>query len=466
MPILIVACLLSSLAYGQPASDTKPAEPDTTGTPPLPVAGELPPPSAEPGEERPLPDYAGREAEPASAGDVLIWIPRGILYPAHLAMNYLVRWPLVSLFTLAEKHYILPRLVNLFSWASGKAGIFPTAFYEFGVSPSVGFYAFFEDVWYPNHKLIIRGGFWADKQQIAISDDIKVFRDHSGTLSIKAGFFNRPDHPFHGIGYLPVEDDRANYNMKRGEGIVSLQGALQGLSRVNFSLAYRYSSIRNGSSPSIEEEFDTTDENMVPGYGRYHLLLSSLKLDLDTRSAYRDLTAGDGMRLELFTSFGISPENTDLHFLRWGGEISGYLDLTGLNHILGLRLYTEFLETTGSDPVPFTEMIVLGGAEHMRASLAGRFRGHSALVITADYRYPIWAYLDGELFLGLGNTFGEHLHGFAWDRMHLSWGIGLRSNNSRDVSFDIMVAFGSNRLDADKFDIERVHFVVGVNQGF
>jgi hypothetical protein len=111
-------------------------------------------------------------------------------------------------------------------------------------------------------------------------------------------------------------------------------------------------------------------------------------------------------------------------------------------------------------------MIVLGGAEHMRASLEGRFRGQSAMVITADYRYPIWAYLDGELFLGLGNTFGEHLHGFAWDRLHLSWGIGLRSNNSRDVSFDIMVAFGSNRLDADKFEIERVHFVMGVNQGF
>jgi hypothetical protein len=29
-----------------------------------------------------------------------------------------------------------------------------------------------------------------------------------------------------------------------------------------------------------------------------------------------------------------------------------------------------------------------------------------------------------------------------------------------------MVAFGSNRLDADEFEIERVHFVVGVNQGF
>ena len=210
-------------------------------------------------------------------------------------MNYLVRWPLTSLISLAEQHFVLPKLINLFSWSEGKAGIFPTAFYEFGVSPSIGFYAFFEDAWYPNHKLIVRGGFWADKQQMAISDDLKVFSDHSGTLSLKVGFFNRPDHPFFGIGWLPSEYDRSNYNLIRGEGVVALQGLLQGLSRVNFSVTYRYNSISNGSSPSIESEFNTADEAVVPGYGRYHLLVSALKLDLDTRSAYVDLTPGDGL---------------------------------------------------------------------------------------------------------------------------------------------------------------------------
>ena len=66
----------------------------------------------------------------------------------------------------------------------------------------------------------------------------------------------------------------------------------------------------------------------------------------------------------------------------------------------------------------------------------------------------------------MGNTFDEHLDGFSWERMYLNWGIGVRSNNSRDVSFDILVAFGSNRLDSNSFKVDRVGFIIGVNQGF
>ena len=172
---------------------------DTTGTPPLPQADEMPPTSAGPGEERPLPDYDGRQDRPPSAGEVLIWVPRVIFYPVHLALEYLVRWPLVSLITVMEEYYVLQHVMDIFTWSEGKAGVFPTAFYEFGISPSVGFYAFQQDVFGPGSKQILKGGFWTDKQQLALENRMHVFRDDSGTVFLRAIFSNRPDHPFYGL---------------------------------------------------------------------------------------------------------------------------------------------------------------------------------------------------------------------------------------------------------------------------
>lgn len=431
---------------------------DTTGTPPLPDADEMPPVTAQPGEERPLPDYDGRADPPPSAGEVLIWVPRVIFYPAHLALEYLVRWPLVSLVTVMEEYYVFQRVMDIFTWFDGKAGIFPTAFYEFGLSPSLGFYAFQEDVFGPGSKQILRGGFWDDKQQLALENRIKVFGDGSGTIFLKAIFSNRPDHPFYGLGYKNpiVEDDRTNYNMFKVEGLLGLQALLKDLNRVEFALGYRYVQVDSGDSPSILDVYHID----------YHLLSGRLKLDLDTRSPFRQLTTGSGLRLEMLVSYNIDPSNPDVHFLRWGGEASGFLDLSGNNHVVGLRIFTEFIEKIGDDPAPFTELPFLGGREHLRAFLGGRFRGESTAVATMEYRYPIWAYLDGELFVGLGGAFGEHLEGFSWERTYLNWGIGVRTNNSRDVSFDILVAFGSKRLDSESFELDRVGFIIGVNQGF
>ena len=429
---------------------------DTTGTPPLPNADEMPPPSAQTGEERPIPDYDGRPDEPPSAGEVLIWVPRVVFYPVHLTLEYLVRWPLVSLITVMEEYYVLQHVMDIFTWFEGKAGVFPTAFYEFGISPSVGFYAFQEDVFGPGSKQVLKGGFWDDKQQLALENRMPVFRDNSGLVFLNAMFSNRPDHPFYGTGYSTREDQRTNYNMLNVQGELGLQGILEGLNRVEFALGYRYVVIDDGSSPSIADEHQ----------GDYHLLFGRLDLDLDTRSPHRDFTSGTGLRLELGCSYLMDPANPDLQFLLWGGEASGFLDLSGSNHVVGLRIFTQFAEKIGDDPLPVTEVVVLNNKEHLRAFLGGRFRGESAAVITAEYRYPIWAYLDGELFVGLGNTFDKHLEGFSWERMYLNWGIGVRTNNSRDVSFDILVALGSNRLDSESFKVDRVGFIIGVNQGF
>ena len=85
---------------------------------------------------------------------------------------------------------------------------------------------------------------------------------------------------------------------------------------------------------------------------------------------------------------------------------------------------------------------------------------------TLGYRYPVWSFLDSNIFVEVGNTFDERFAGFQLNRLRGVAGIALRTNTSRDVSFDILFALGSNRFEADKFRVEFFRFTLGTNLGF
>jgi hypothetical protein len=103
--------------------------------------------------------------------------------------------------------------------------------------------------------------------------------------------------------------------------------------------------------------------------------------------------------------------------------------------------------------VPFTELV---GAKHvedvpdldlMRGFQPGRLLGSSALVATLEYRWPIWAFIDGTLQAALGNAFAEpHLEDFDPELLRFSFVGGVRSPNHRDHSFNFLVGFGTDPL--------------------
>ena len=450
---------------------------DHSGTPPLPPRQlQLPPRSAPDGERRPLPSYDGRPPASLSAGEVLIWIPRGLLYPVHLLLEYGVRWPITQGVTFAEKHYLIPRIQRLFTWSDGRAGLFPTMFFDFGLEPSVGLYFYYDDLLVKNNDLVLQFGFWPTGWYQAVATDrFKVFRNDAGTVTLRGEFVYRPDFVYTGLGVDSVSTEHF-FRFRKVEAEASLRAALKDLNRVTFGLRYRNGLIGGSDLDDDDPSVDSAGSpwvsdlpRQVPGYDKtYNLLSTQLKVELDTRSPDRVFTPGSGLRLELFGSFNIDPGNTELAFVRYGAEAVAFLDLTGLNHVLALRVYAELLETIGDDLVPITERIELGGAEHMRGYLQGWLRGDSALVFTLDYRYPVWTFLDANIFVSLGNAFTGRYELLHAKHLLLNWGIGLRSNTSRDVSFDILVAFGSNQLGAwdEDFRINHVRAVFGINQGF
>ena len=447
---------------------------DHTGTPPAPPTGQrLPPPSAEPGIKRPAPSYDGRVEENTSAGEALIWVPKVLLFPVHLVLEYVVRWPIVQGITLAEEHYLLTRVERFFTFSDGDGGLFPTLFFDFGMSPSMGLYFFHDNVLVKDHDLVLQLGYWpADWLHVIVKDEFKVFRDSSGTVASRVEVIYRPDYEFHGLGPNSRDQDEREFRLQQTEVEFGLRTAFKGLNRLYLGFVYRNTKVTDGEDDGVASPgspFDVTDPNQVPGYGStYNLLQARFALELDSRSPDRVSRPGSGLRLDLFGSFSVDPGDPELRFVRYGGEAAGFWDFTGLNHVLALRFYAELLERVGDTDVPFTERISLGGNEHLRGFLEGRLRGDSAMVATLDYRYPIWSFLDANLFVSVGNAFLGRFDDLHVKRMVMNWGLALRTNTSRNVSLDIMVAFGTNRFEQwdDDFSVDNVRATFGINQGF
>ena len=69
-------------------------------------------------------------------------------------------------------------------------------------------------------------------------------------------------------------------------------------------------------------------------------------------------------------------------------------------------------EPIGKTPVPFSELIVLGGPDTFRGFRYGRFRNFSSLFAGIEYRWPVWMWMDASLFGEYGGVFGHAFEGF------------------------------------------------------
>lgn len=441
-----------------PNAHAAPAYSVTSGGHPVP---------AQPPPKRAVPDYDGRSPPPASAAESTLWIPRIVLFPVHVVMESFVRKPLVALVTAAEDAHVAQWLARVFTWNDGRAGLFPTVFWELGFRPSVGFYFFYDELFHPRHDFVMHGGFWTDNwQQLKVDSRVRLFHDGSGTLGVSLDYVNRPDRIFYGIGADTRKADRTYYRERLFETRVHFEGELSGLSRLRVGLTHRFDQFARGQSPSIEEKHDIRNPREVPRFDDFNFLEGRIDLILDSRGPDRLTTSGSGVLFQPSLALGGDPSAESLHWLRWSAELAGFLDVSGGGHVLGLRVFTEQVEPTGDEDIPFNELPSLGGLERLRGYPDGRFRGYSTLTVTVQYRYPIWAFLDAELFVSAGNAFDRHLRDFSIERLHLAWGLAVRTNTARSLSFDVLLGFGTNRLDSDPVKVDQIHFAIGVNHGF
>lgn len=417
---------------------------------------------------RPVPDYDNRGEAPTTAGDVALWVPRLLVSPLYLVSEFVVRRPLGALVTTAELNDWPAILVDFFTFGPDRhAGIVPIGLIDFGFRPSIGLYFWWDDFLFEGNELRIRGSYGGQGWRTAsLRDRIELQEDRTW-LSLEVLFEQRPDWVFYGLGPESPNALQSRFEKIEIGGSALFESHVWRSSTAIWEIGVtdvRFGDASCCDDPSVARRVDQGDfPALPPGWSGYTKGFNRLELALDTR--LERPAPGDGVRVEVEGEHGFDLDDpVARRWLKYGGNVSGFWDPSGDNRVVSLTLTALFADPLGSASVPFTEQVQLGGLEHMRGYLDGRLVDRSAAVAALEYQWPIWVWLDGRVHAAVGNVFGEHLDGFDPSLLRLSFGIGFETMDSRDNSFGLILAAGSEPFD--RFEISSVRFLFGTLRGY
>ncbi len=455
----VVVALVAALA-GTPAAHAD--QPDTLAPPPSP--------------KRPVPSYDGRHTSPSSTKDVLLGIPRFTLSPLYITNEYVLRRPLAVVVPAAEEADLFTKLYDFFYFGPDhKAGVVPIGTIDLKYAPTVGVYASWTDAGVKGNDLSLNAQGWPDdalvvtlKEQIAIGED--------RTLRLRASELRRSDQLFYGVGPSTLEGDESRYFLQRAFGDVSYEWRFWRSSRVEATVGVRDVRVGDGhleGDASLTREAATGAFAVPYGYGlEYSAEYNRIVAAIDSRKT--ETHRGSGLRLEIDGEQGSDVRNTPASgWIRYGATAAGYLDLTGHRRVLGLSVMAELVDPLGARPIPFTELVSMGGDYGMTGFYPGRLLGESAAVTTLSYAWPLALRVDGTLQASMGNTFGDHFAGFDAGLLRFSAAFGLQIGGlqnkavmgSQDAPLQLVVGIGSETFDHGG-QIDSIRLMAGVPVAF
>jgi Omp85 superfamily domain len=418
--------------------------------------------------KRQLPDYDGRGAAPTTPGDVGLWTGRVLLSPIYFVTEYVIRKPLGALIAGAERARWPQALYDFFFFGPDhSAGFAPIVFVDFGFNPSVGLYAFWNDAGFKGNDLRFHGSTWG-KDWLAGSFVERIRFRGDETLTLRFAAVRRPDHTFFGTGPGSLQANISRYGEDELEASTFVGVPIWRSSRIDAGIGVRSVNIYHGhfgGDASVEAQAALGVYPLPYGFNRgYTEPYGHLLAALDTRQARP--APGSGVRIEAEVEVGGDVRRDPQYaWIRWGGTAGAFWDVNGYNRVISLSITTLFADPLEKTPIPFTELVSLGGNAPMPGFFPGRLVDRSAAVATLHYRWPIWTWLDGSLQGAFGNVFGEHEQGFKPSLLRFSGALGIESVGSPDSSFELLVGLGSETFEhGGQIDTARV--VIGTNRGF
>jgi hypothetical protein len=425
--------------------------------------------SLSPSHKRSAPDYDGRGATKATVGDVAVWVPRILLSPVWLTHEFVVRRPLGYLVTNAERSHWPTKVLDFFTFdTEHKSGIIPTAYYEFGVRPSVGVYFFWDDALRKGNAIRAHAATWGPGWlSLTVADRIPIVEGKS-TFTMRGMFVQRPDGLFAGIGPRSRESEIGRFGIRRIDLGPAIDVALFRASSFHAEAGVRKFDFRDDEDccgePPIRDRVAEGLYALPPGFDGYTAIFQRLEFAIDSRPLPPARQTGVRFAMEAEHGSDVR-DGRGRSWLRYGGQLGGFLDLDGRGRTIGLVLSAAFADPLGPEEIPFTEQVSLGGFGPMRGYRIGRLVDRSALVATFQYEWPIWVFLNGTLHVAAGNVWGRHLEGLRAGLLRLSAGIGFRTVGSPDHQFEFLVGGGTETFD-DGSKITALRILFGGTRGF
>ena len=145
----------------------------------------------------------------------------------------------------------------------------------------------------------------------------------------------------------------------------------------------------------------------------------------------------------------------DVRYLRYAAEVHRFFTLLYRDRILGLRVRLENTHALGEDSlVPYSDMPVLGGGQRLRGYRRGFFRGEGSLLLSAEYRYPIWDTWNAFLFWDEGQVF-ERYGDLEAGRFQYSFGAGVSVRTESAFLFGLRIARSEEEKALTGFSLEK-----------
>ncbi|MEJ7728716.1 MAG: hypothetical protein WKG00_05830 [Polyangiaceae bacterium] len=408
------------------------------------------------GPRRPAPDYDGRPEPDASGGEVLLWVPRIVVYPIYLLSEYVLRGGVGMGMRRLEQ-------LRADSEEQDTFGFTPALELETDRRPVFGLMAIWREVGDKRHTLRGYAGFGGTDWLRAILGS-RVDLDEGAEVTMRAEASRRPDGIFWGIGPLSLEGDAARYGRDLFDGGFAARVPAASHLRLSFDAGLRrdhFDAPACCDEPSVVGRVARGEMAAPPGFDGFTRLHQGLGFDLDSRD--EPGARATGLALHGGASHAIDVESPRLdRWVRWGGRLHGEVDVTGTERMLGLSLQARFADPLGGGEVPFVELASLGG-DDMRGFAEGRLLGRSATVATLGWRWPLWPYFEGRTHVACGTVAGAHLDGWRAGDLRLSFDFGLHTEfpSPSDWELELMVGVGSERFDdGGRPETARVLFAV------
>jgi len=160
--------------------------------------------------------------------------------------------------------------------------------------------------------------------------------------------------------------------------------------------------------------------------------------------SFRDVYNPEGGSLAEL-EFDFFSGNKDARFIKVGAEVQRFFTLFWRYRVLALRARLDKVSAVGAESiVPYTDLVTLGGSQRLRGYRRGALRGEGGLLLSAEYRWPIWDTWSAYLFWDEGQVFDRY--GDIEGRSFLSsWGGGINLRTAE--AFLIGVRIGHSKAE-------------------
>lgn len=275
-----------------------------------------------------------------------------------------------------------------------------------------------------NHRAGARGSVGADGSfDVSLSYRMPRALGPQTGVAFEAQLASDADRNFFVGGNRSELEDQAQFARDR----YALQGSLLHDPQGAFSsrLDLQFEHVEAIADDGAHGELRITDFNL-PGLEAANLLTSGITLGIN-RTQQQRLRTYAGTEITAQAGYTHDLSSNRFQYGRYAVEVAQYVPVFFLPEArrLAFRARLEQVEPMlGGSAIPFHQLPLLGSQSELRGFDSNRFRDEGSLLLTAEYRYPIWDQLDAVIFADAGQVFSG-LDQIGADRFHWSYGGGV-----------------------------------------